>query len=163
MPRPKPSDLELQILGVLWNAGPLAVRDVLEQMPDGKSRAYTTILSCLQVMEKKGLVSHRRQGQVYLYRAAVPQQRVLGSMVSDLLRNVFGGRPSAALQYFIAAGDCAPDEIERLRLLVEQAEGAQGKPLTPASHQATLPPKATSGSAASTGSMPKRTRRKRTE
>ncbi len=57
MTKPKPSDVELQILGVLWEAGPLAVRDVLERMPDGKSRAYTSILSCLQVMEKKGLLS----------------------------------------------------------------------------------------------------------
>lgn len=132
MAKPKPSDLELQILGVLWDAGPLAVRDVLERMPDGKSRAYTTILSCLQVMDKKGLVAHRRQGQGYLYRAAVPQQRVLGSVVRDLLQNVFGGRPSAALQYFIAAGDCSPDEIERLRSLVEQAEDKRTEQLTQA-------------------------------
>ncbi len=122
MVKPQPSDLELQILGVLWDAGPSSVRDVLERMPDGKARAYTTILSCLQVMEKKGLVTHRREGQVYLYRPVVQKQRVLGSVVRELLRNVFGGRPSAALQYLIAAGDCSPDEIERLRQLVDEAD-----------------------------------------
>jgi BlaI family transcriptional regulator, penicillinase repressor len=121
MVKPQPSDLELQILGVLWEAGPSSVRDVLERMPDGKARAYTTILSCLQVMEKKGLVAHRRQGQGYLYRAVAQQQRVLGTMVRDLLRDVFGGRPSAALQYFISEGDCSPEEIERLRKLIDEA------------------------------------------
>jgi len=123
MVKQQPSDLELQILGVLWEVGPSSVRDVLERMPDGKARAYTTILSCLQVMEKKGLVTHRREGQGYLYRAAVQKQRVLGSVVRDLLQNVFGGRPSAALQYFIAEGDCTPDELARLQQLIDEKKG----------------------------------------
>jgi predicted transcriptional regulator len=120
--KPQPSDLELQILGVLWARGPSSVRDVLESMPDGKARAYTTILSCLQVMEKKGLVAHRREGQGYIYRPAVEKKRVLGSVVRQLLRNVFGGRPSVALQYFIAETDCTPDEIDQLRRLVDEAQ-----------------------------------------
>jgi predicted transcriptional regulator len=120
--KPQPSDLELQILGVLWARGPSSVRDVLESMPDGKARAYTTILSCLQVMEKKGLVAHRREGQGYIYRPAVEKKRVLGSVVRQLLRNIFGGRPSVALQYFIAETDCTPDEIDQLRRLVDEAQ-----------------------------------------
>jgi predicted transcriptional regulator len=118
-----PSDLELQILGLLWERGPTSVRDVLENMPDGKARAYTTILSCLQVMEKKGLVAHRRQGQGYLYRAVARKQRVVGSVVRQLLRDVFGGRPSAALQCFMDEGDCSAEEIESLRQLINQADG----------------------------------------
>ncbi len=48
----KPSEAELQILGVLWDHGPLSVKDVMAQMPDGRERAYTTVLSLLQGMEK---------------------------------------------------------------------------------------------------------------
>lgn len=128
MVKPQPSDLELQILGVLWSLGPSSVRDVLQSMPDGKARAYTTILSCLQVMEKKGLVAHRREGQGYIYRPVVQKQRVLGSVVRQLLRNVFGGRPSVALQYFIAESDCTPEEIEQLRQLVEEADRREKPP-----------------------------------
>lgn len=128
MAKPRPSDLEMQILGVLWEQGPSSVREVLEKMPDGKTRAYTTILSCLQVMEKKRFVTHRRQGHVYQYRPVVQKQRVLGAMIKQLLRNVFGGRPSAALQYFIAEADCTPAEIEQLRQMIDQAE-RQSKPV----------------------------------
>src|SRR5262249_40083087 len=99
-----------------------SVREVLDNMPDGKARAYTTILSCLQVMEKKGLVTHKREGQGYRYRPVVQKQRVLGSLVKQLLRNVFGGRPSAALQYFIAEADCGPEEIEQLRQMIDDAQ-----------------------------------------
>lgn len=125
MVKPQPSDLELQILGVLWERGPSSVRDVLDSMPDGKVRAYTTILSCLQVMEKKGLVTHRREGQGYIYRPVVQKDRVVGSVVRQLLRNVFGGRPSAALQFFIAEGECSAEELDELRRLVDDAERKQ--------------------------------------
>ena len=47
----KPSDLEMQILSVLWENGPLTVREVLKMMPDKKERAYTSVLSVMQVME----------------------------------------------------------------------------------------------------------------
>ena len=52
----KPSDLEMQVLSVLWERGPSTAREVLEAMPDGKKRAYTSVLSVMQVMEKKGLL-----------------------------------------------------------------------------------------------------------
>jgi predicted transcriptional regulator len=79
-------------------------------------------------MEKKGLVAHRRQGQGYIYRPVVQQQRVLGSVVRQLLRNVFGGSPAVALQYFIAEGACTTDEIDQLRRLIDQADERKKRP-----------------------------------
>ena len=49
-----PSPLELQVLSVLWEHGDCTVRTVLENLPDGRDRAYTTALSVLQTMERKG-------------------------------------------------------------------------------------------------------------
>ena len=62
MKRPRPSELELQVLSVLWDRGPLPVRAIRELLPDGKDRAYTTVLTLLQILEKKGLVGHTSQG-----------------------------------------------------------------------------------------------------
>ena len=70
-PVARPSELELQVLAVLWREGALTAREVSACMPDGKARAYTTVLSVLQVMEKKGLVKHRPDG-----RAAAHQELV---------------------------------------------------------------------------------------
>ncbi|MCH2064232.1 MAG: BlaI/MecI/CopY family transcriptional regulator, partial [Roseibacillus sp.] len=51
----RPSALELQALSVLYSVGPSTVAVVLENIPDGKVRAYTTILSVMQSLERKGL------------------------------------------------------------------------------------------------------------
>ncbi len=90
----RPSELELQVLGVLWDRGPLPVRSVMEAMPDGKDRAYTTILSVMQALEKKGLVGHVQQGQAHIYYAKLKRNKVLGPLMKDLLRNAFGGNPA---------------------------------------------------------------------
>src|SRR5689334_54774 len=88
MRRARPSELELQVLAVLWDRGPSSVRAVLEAMPDGKERAYTTILSVMQMLEKKGLVGHTQQGQANVYRPLARRDQVLRPLMKDLLRNV---------------------------------------------------------------------------
>ena len=45
----QPSKLEMQVLSLLWEHGPLTARAVLEKLSDEKPRAYTTVLSVLQV------------------------------------------------------------------------------------------------------------------
>ena len=65
----RPSDLELQAMSVLWAAGKATVHDVLQRMPDGKCRAYTTVLTILQKLEAKGLVRKTSTGHHNIYFA----------------------------------------------------------------------------------------------
>lgn len=120
MNRKKPSELELQVLAVLWQRGPSAVREVLDAMPDGKPRAYTTLLSVLQVMEKKGLVTHDRRGMSHIYRPLVKQAQVLGALLRNLTRNVFGGNPAAVMQFLLSDADVSSDQAAEIRSLVDQ-------------------------------------------
>jgi BlaI family transcriptional regulator, penicillinase repressor len=121
MAKTRPSELELQVLGVLWDRGPSAVRAVLEAMPDGKDRAYTTILSVMQVMEKKGLVGHTPQGQANIYYTKVRREQVLGPLMKDLLRNAFGGSPARALQYLLGGTELGDGELDEIRRVIEEA------------------------------------------
>lgn len=121
MAKARPSELELQVLGVLWDRGPSPVRAVLEAMPDGKDRAYTTILSVMQVMEKKGLVGHKPQGQANIYHAKVRRDQVLGPMMRDLLRNAFGGSPARALQCLLGGAELRDGDLDEIRRVIEEA------------------------------------------
>jgi BlaI family transcriptional regulator, penicillinase repressor len=122
MMKARPSELELQVLGVLWDRGPSPVRAVLEAMPDGKDRAYTTILSVMQVMEKKGLVGHTPQGQANIYHAKVRRDQVLGPLMKDLVRNAFGGSPARALQCLLGGAELGDGELDEIRRVIEEAE-----------------------------------------
>lgn len=114
-----PSDLELQVLAIVWERGEVSVRDVLENLPDGRPRAYTTVLSVLQTMEKKGLVASRREGKANLYRALVEQERLLGSLLRRMVRQVFGGRPAAMMECLLGESRVSREELAELREIIE--------------------------------------------
>jgi predicted transcriptional regulator len=112
----QPSNLELQALSVLWHDGPSTVGDVLEALPDGKDRAYTTVLSVMQSLERKSLVKRRRSGRAHVYEASRSQSKIVGEAVDDFLTNAFGGRLDEAILALLSAGHLTPEEktnIER--------------------------------------------------
>lgn len=115
----KPSELEMQILGVLWRGGPGPVRDVLAAMPDGKKRAYTTVLSTMQVMEKKGLLTRTREGMTDHWRPAVSKSRVLGPFLRNLVANVFGGQPTQVMQHLLQETDVDEADVADIRQLLD--------------------------------------------
>ena len=115
----KPSELEMQILGVLWRGGPAPVRDVLAAMPDGKKRAYTTVLSAMQVMERKGLLNRTREGLTDHWRPAVTKSRVLGPFLRRLVANVFGGQPTQVMQHLLQETDVDEADLAAIRQLLD--------------------------------------------
>lgn len=122
MPTTRPSGLELQVLSVLWERGPSSARDVLEAMPDRKPRAYTTVLSVLQGMEKKGLITHTAQGPAHIFQARVRRREVLGPLMKDMITNVFSGRPGEAMIHLLQQGDLSSEELAEIRRLLNEQE-----------------------------------------
>ena len=111
-----PSNLELQALSVLWHDGPSTVGDVLNALPDGKDRAYTTVLSVMQSLERKKLVKRTRSGRAHVYEASHSQDQIAGRAVGDFVTNAFGGRLGEAVLALLSAGTLTPEEksnIER--------------------------------------------------
>ena len=118
----KPSDLEMQILSVLWENGASTAREVLKAMPDGKQRAYTSILSVMQVMEKKGLLKHTNRGVAHLYSPAVNRKKIIRPFMHKVVNEVFGGKPSAMMQALLTETPVSNDELAQIRKLLESAK-----------------------------------------
>ncbi len=118
----RPSELELQVLSVLWGRGPATARDVMTVLPDGKERAYTTVLSVMQVMEKKGLLKHRVQGKAHVYRPTVERQEVVGPMLRSLVDTVFGGDSAGALQCLLADSAVDGEELAAIQAVIARHE-----------------------------------------
>jgi len=116
----KPSELELQVLGVLWDHGPATAREVLEALPDGKPRAYTTVLTVLQVMEKKGLVRHTSRGKAHVYHPRVKRQAVVGDMLRGLVHHAFGGRSSDVVQCLLDSESVNAEDLAEIRRLIRE-------------------------------------------
>ena len=112
----QPTNLELQALAVLWHHGPSTVALIHELMPDGKQRAYTTVLTVMQNLERKKLVKRTPVGRAHVYESNCPRELVIKQATADFLTNVFGGRLAEAVLAIISTGILTPEEktnIER--------------------------------------------------
>lgn len=130
----KPSDLEMQILSVLWDRGASTAREVLDAMPDGKKRAYTSILSVMQVMEKKGLLTHTNRGTAHVYKPAVNKNKIIRPFVRKVVTEVFGGQPAAMMQALINEATISDNDLSQIHQLLnnlktsKQNKSKKGEP-----------------------------------
>jgi predicted transcriptional regulator len=117
--------LELQILSYLWRHGPSKAREVLDSLPDGKRRAYTSILSAMQEMEKKGMLAHDVERNTYVYRAAVTKKQVLAPWLRAVVQNIFGGSPAEAMAHLLEHTDVSEEELAEIRKLIGEASSSR--------------------------------------
>src|SRR5277367_2963988 len=85
--------LELQIMQVLWDAGPSTVSAVQEKL--GSDLAYTTVQTMLNVLLRKKKVRRNPAGRAFAYRPAISREGAMGSALNDLVSRMFGGSGEA--------------------------------------------------------------------
>lgn len=128
-PTVEPAEFELQVLGTLWQHGPGTVRQVMERLSDGKQRAYTSVLSVMQVMQKKRLleVAEERDGLAHIFKPLVSREQVAVPLLRGLVTKIFGGSTPTALQHLLGAEAVDRDEINAMRKLLDEVEKRQKK------------------------------------
>jgi len=89
-------------------------------LPDGKKRAYTTVLSVMQVMEKKGLLGHKRDGLTHVYRPTVTRKQILAPLLRNLVNRVFGGSATEAVQHLVSAASVDDEELAEIRQMLAE-------------------------------------------
>jgi BlaI family transcriptional regulator, penicillinase repressor len=107
--------LQLSILDVLWEAGEATTQQVWEGLNVERSLALTTVATLLSRLEKKAVLTHRREGRQYVYRATVSRSEVRRSKVRELTETLFGGDATALLSHLVRADDVETEELERIR------------------------------------------------
>lgn len=121
-----PTERELEALKVLWDRGEATVRQVFEELySDADPLAYTTVLSLMQVMEQKGLVTHRQQGKAYIYLPKVERQKIYRQLAAGFLERVFDGALDEYLVHAIGGKKLSGKELDQLEAMIEQARKAQ--------------------------------------
>ena len=117
---PKLSKLELQIMEVLWNNGPAAIREIQESFGLKNRPAYTTVQTMVYRLEaKKALRRTRTVGNAHVFEALITRDAARARLVDEFL-SLFGGRMQPVMAQLIEAGNLtAKDVADAERLLKE--------------------------------------------
>ena len=119
----KLTGLELQIMQVIWKLGPSNVSAVQEGLE--QSLAYTTVQTMLNVLHKKSRVTRRLCGRAFEYRAAVTEEKTLGSAVTDLVERMFGGSPEELVMSLVKSRQLDAGRLAKLAARVDAAKAAK--------------------------------------
>jgi BlaI family penicillinase repressor len=119
----RPTNLELTILRVLWEHGPLCVRDAQKILDAAKPTGYTTVLKMLQIMTDKGLVDRDESVRPQVYRAKASQQQTQRQLVRDLLQRAYGGSVKALVMHALGTSKTSPDTVREIEKLLDRLEG----------------------------------------
>ena len=119
----QPTEVELQMLRILWELGPSPVRKIHARLYADKGTIYSTTVKMLSVMLDKGLVRRDENASPHIYRAAFSRETAGKRMLSDLIEKVYDGAAMSLVLQALAATQATKAELDEVRRLLDQMEG----------------------------------------
>jgi BlaI family penicillinase repressor len=115
---PKPTEGELQLLGILWGRGPSTVRELFEEVNAERPVVYTGVLKLLQIMTEKGLVLRDERERAHVYRAAVSQADTERRLLRELSERFFAGSAAQLALRALEMEKSSDEELDAIRKLI---------------------------------------------
>lgn len=112
---------ERQIMDAIFQLGEASVSDVLARLPDPPS--YSSVRTMIRLLEAKGFLKHRRDGNRYVYRPTQSHETASRSALQHLLATFFAGSATDAVAAILnlSAEDMTDEDLQRMEELIEQA------------------------------------------
>jgi len=105
---------ELEIMKAVWDRGTATVRDVYEALLAERRIAYTTVMTMMNVLERKGHLRKRADGRTFVYEPSRSKKDALGSLVRDFVTRVFDGSAEPLLVHLVEDEHLSDKEVEML-------------------------------------------------
>src|SRR5579863_7722329 len=102
--------LELDCMNTLWPIGEGTVREIRDRLAERRPRAYTTIMTIMDRLARKGVVDRRKVGRAYFYRANLSAEEARAQALRQVVENFFGGSIEALLAQLGSSLPPAPPE-----------------------------------------------------
>ena len=111
----QPTEVELQMLRILWELGPSPVREIHARLNADKGTNYSTTVKMLSVMLDKGLVKRDEKASPHVYRAALSREKAGQRMLGDLIDKVYDGAAMSLVLQALSSAAATKEELAEVR------------------------------------------------
>lgn len=115
---------ELTIMNLLWDKGKATVQQLHDEYDEPKP-AYTTTLTVMQVLTKKGIVTFEKQGKANVYIPVMSREEYQGNFMEDARKNVFGGSMRNFFSFFAKSEKISKEELKAILAEMEDQEESE--------------------------------------
>ncbi|MDD4891044.1 MAG: BlaI/MecI/CopY family transcriptional regulator [Phycisphaerae bacterium] len=112
--------LQQEVMDEVWRMSQATVADVHDRLAQRRKIAYTTVLTTMRNLEKRGMLGHEQQGKVFLYRPTMPREQYAAGTVTNFVARVFGGKPEKLLCHLLGADEVSTEDVAKLKKLIEE-------------------------------------------
>ncbi|MGB6934743.1 MAG: BlaI/MecI/CopY family transcriptional regulator [Acidobacteriaceae bacterium] len=115
------TEAELRLMKILWARGESTVADLVTATNEEVQLAYTSVLTTIRVLEKKGYVVHRQEGRAFLYSPRVAERDASRSEIRNVLHRFFGGSRERLLLSLLGDGEITTKELKAVKEAIANA------------------------------------------
>jgi len=117
---PKPTESELELLGILWDRGQATVRDLYDAVNAQRPVVYTGVLKLLQIMTDKGLVKRDESERAHVYSAAIAREDTERQFMQELSNRFFAGSAAQMALRALEMEPASEEELDEIRKLLRR-------------------------------------------
>ena len=110
--------LQLQVMEIVWRLGRATVAEVHEVLAGSRKLAYTTVLTTMRALERRGVVRHEQVGKAYVYEPLVSRENYAASSVHRLVDDLFDGSREKLLCHLLGADRIGRSELASIRRML---------------------------------------------
>jgi len=114
------TDLETDIMNIVWQQREVTVRYVYETLRETKNLAYTTVLTVLGTLTKKGVVHREMKNRTYMYRPKMSHDEAVSRNLQYLAGKFFGGSAHSLAAHIVESEKLSRQELEELHKVIKE-------------------------------------------
>lgn len=116
------TEVELELMTILWRLGEGSVADVMENLPSNRELAYTSVSTILRILEQKVVLKTRKEGRGHVYIPLLKKSDYEAKTVKHVVEKVFNGTPVALVRQLLDSVNVGQEEISELKDLISKLE-----------------------------------------
>lgn len=114
------------IMKMLWEHGPLFVREMLTYYPEPKPH-FNTVSTLVRILEEKGRVAHESFGPTYRYYAVTKQEEMRDRSLKQVIADYFNSSYKSAVSALVDEEKISVEELKEIIRMVEDRESPEPK------------------------------------
>lgn len=119
---PQISEAEYEIMKVIWKYAPINTKDIVDIVSASKSWNMRTIHTLISRLEKKGAITHQKDGRLYIYSPVIKKEDYINMESKSFINRFFNGAVNKMVMNFIENDILSSEEIEELKNMLNKKE-----------------------------------------